>query len=199
MDVNVLERRVKDSIKAQNYTDLETRRIWYSLCLLGSECSKFLIMLVLFSLFGLKTELLVCISVLLPLRALSGGLHFDHYLSCLASTLCMIVTGVALARIVPPNVFTMYVCFPLCIVLTYMLGPVPSKYRPPMSRRNKNRFRKLACMFQLILMYLCVGRQPSTYMTMCFWLVVMHALQLTVAYVMSQKGGYHEKIPEQLS
>lgn len=66
-----------------HFTEIQLEQIRYSILAIGGDLSKFLILLVLFSLLGHCPEYLYSFFTTTLLRVYIGGKHFNTYLGCL--------------------------------------------------------------------------------------------------------------------
>lgn len=151
-----------------------------------SETSKLLILTLL---FYQKIEIfLFSVLVLYLLRSATGGMHCKRYWSCfLVSFSYLFLCIDVLPMIVLPKSAMLGILL-ICCVITYYIGPVVSKDRPqPTSQQCQKRKVQvfIVIFFYMILMYIL---PESSYVISGFWIVVLHAIQLSLAELKA-KGG----------
>lgn len=113
------------------YSNIEISQIKYVVDSVISEFSKLLIMGIIFLLLNHFPEYFISVVVLIFIRTNSGGLHFEHYLSCLLFSLFILFLSI----LVLPSIFYisklfMIINLTLCIVISFLLEPVRNIYRP---------------------------------------------------------------------
>lgn len=144
-----------------------------------SELSKVLIMGVIFH----KQLPLYFFSLLimLVLRCSTGGLHFYTYIGCLTTSIIYIWLGIILLPkiLIPPNLKIILLI--ICIIICYHIGPIPSKYRPPFNDDFIKRCKKTISCFIFLYTLILYIMPKSTYLTVGFWIIILHSLQLTTA------------------
>ena len=77
-----------------------------------------------------------------------------------------------------------------CILCNYFIGPVTSKVRRPLPEKTVKRVRVQA--FVIIFFYLTLTYivPESPYITVGFWVIILHTLQLITAKLIKMKGAY---------
>lgn len=152
------------------------------------EGSKLILFLIFFALTQHLKGFLYSMLILLPLRIISGGLHFKHYLSCFAFSFgYFYLVNVPLMNIMPSFEITIVILC-ICILVNYRIGPVTSVSRPALTAEaiNRGKFHIfLATVYDTILTMLfyeaslaCVG----------FWTIVLHSVQLIIAKLRKERG-----------
>lgn len=129
------------------------------------------------------------ILVMLFLRTTTGGMHCKRYWTCfLVSFGYLFLCIDILPMIVLPKSVQMIILL-ICSVVTYYIGPVVSKTRPQPTLKKRQRLKLQS--FVVIFAYLIVLYilPESSYITSGFWIVVLHAVQLSFAELKA-KGGF---------
>ncbi len=177
-----IEKHIKDTYHLSNY---QIAQLAFLVKTLGSELSKLLIMGIFFH--NRLTLYIFALLVMLCLRCSTGGLHFYTYTGCLiASTLYL---GLALFPL-PYIKLRRWIQISLllgCIITSYIIGPITSKYRPVSSIEHNKHRRNIACFFIFIYTLILYIIPENTYLTVGFWIIILHSLQLLVAKI--QKKG----------
>lgn len=153
-----------------------------------SETSKLLILGLLFHRnIGI---FLFSVLVLYFLRSTTGGMHCKRYWSCFLVSFSYLFLCIDVLPIIELPKSAMLCILLICCIVTYYIGPVVSKDRPqPTSAQCQKRKIQVFVMifFYMILMYIL---PESSYVISGFWIVVLHAIQLSFAELKA-KGGLH--------
>ncbi len=178
------------------FTDLEMKRLKYTVKAVSSELVKTLFLALLFYQLGYLQELLVGIILLVTIRCNCGGLHMNHFLSCLLfTTVFMLLCVIILPAYVSLSYVLKIIALVICIAVTFIIGPIASKKRPPVPveilRRYRNITVGLLIIYSIILIFLFQKTNP--YADTCFWIIVLQTIQLMGAKI-AQKGDQNEKI-----
>lgn len=153
-----------------------------------SETSKLLILALL---FHRKIEIFAfSVLVLLFLRTTTGGLHCKKYWSCFLVSFGYLFLCIDILPILELPKSVQMIVLLICSVVTYYIGPVVSKTRPQPTSQKRQRLKLQA--FVVIFGYLIVLYilPESSYITSGFWIVVLHAIQLSFAELKA-KGGFN--------
>lgn len=155
-------------------------KIRYALEIIRSETIKCVIMLVVFMfLHGVRLYVAGLI-FLLPLRAVSGGLHFKHDYSCLIFSLLTMVLGlIVFPEYIPCGAWIYAVMAPVIAVIG-IISPVAGPNKPIVSIQKWKRMKSLSVLISVIEMIaitilLEIG---SDYGYPMFWILTMQGLQL---------------------
>ena len=180
--MSTLKLFLKEKCNLSNY---QIAQLVFLLKTLSSEFSKMLIMGIIFR--NLLSLYLFALLIMLCLRCTTGGLHFYTYLSCLAaSTLYLWLAVVLLPSATLPRTLQL-VSLLLSLQICYYCCPVPSKYRPEYPQTLINRCRNIVCSFIFMYTLILYILPENQYLTVGFWVVILHSLQLLVAKI--QKKG----------
>ena len=188
------EQFLKQIQSSYQFTDLEMKRLKYTLKAVSSELIKTLVLSVLFYKLGHLPEFFIGVLVLITIRCNSGGLHMEHFITCLLFTLTfMLLSIIILPSCVPVPYPIKPVILALCILITFLMSPVASKKRPPAAPEAKRRYRNRATGLLLIYAVFIIILKTTPIAEICFWIIVLQTLQLLCAAA-AQKGGNNEKI-----
>lgn len=174
------------------FTDLEMQQMKYTLSVLNYELSKFILLGVAASVFGLFAEYAVAMLVLLPIRIFSGGIHFNHYSSCLLFTGLFFTVPILLRDVAVPYSVCL-VTLLVCLFITYLAGPVTSEKRPPIKYARYCRFRLISTGLMLMWLLIFAIVRVFPYQNICFWMIALQSIQLLCAKF-ARKGEIYEKI-----
>lgn len=188
--MELIKKHLKEKYQLSNY---QIAQIAFLFKTLLSELSKMIIMGILFH--KQLTLYLFGLFVMLFLRCSTGGLHFYTYWGCLASS--TIYIGLALL-VFPPIMLPIslkLVLLLLCIFICNFVGPVVSKYRPTPSKELYTRGKNTTCMFIFLYSLVLFIIPENEYLTVGFWIIILHSLQLIVAKI-RKKGGHMKCFPK---
>lgn len=182
--------------KNYGYTDLEIRRIKYALTVIGSELSKMIIMFFIFLYIGKAKEYLISLLVLCSLRIFSGGAHMKHYWTCFLCSLFVLSLSSCIFPQIPLTELETTILTGFCGIITYCIGPIPSKMRPTISYTSWKKFRLKATIIPFIYFGITILFPKYPYLDVIVWTIIVQTLQLIITNIF-QKGERHEKIIKQ--
>jgi len=138
----------------------DAEKIQYALTAIFNDLSKFIVLLILFSLIGKERYFIFSSIILLSIRGFSGGVHFDTTIKCFAFTaLIFIITSI----IAPFYFRTFYVVYYIVAALSLLIitikSPSPSVNRPIRSEKRRQRLKVLATLFTaawVVVLFYCV-------------------------------------------
>ena len=162
-------------------TDYQIALLRYLLFTFLSESSK-----LFFILFLYRRHLALCIATLLFLcciRRTAGGFHCNSYADCL-----FVSTGYAFLCLTPLPLISLtktariLLCM-VCILINYALAPVSSSKRPALSAAKKKRFQWISTGILTVFFFILLITPENEYMVSGFWVIILHAAQLSCAAV----------------
>lgn len=159
--------------------DLE--KITYALQIILSESSKTLLLFLAFSLFKVETQFLVVLLMSIPIRLISGGIHFNKYWSCL--TFSLIYFGSILVfnqKFLISSELTWLIAI-ISVISVYIIGPVSSSQRPSHTEKSRRRFRLLTAEVILIQYFLVQLLHNRSLVNLYVWVNLMHLIQLLIS------------------
>lgn len=172
---------------SKKYTEYEKKLIEYYWKCFISEFSKICIFFIIFMILGLLPEYFVALFTLITLRSNGGGLHFDHYISCLAVSFTFLYGSIFLSKYVLPPQGIIYVSVLLCVLIGYHLVPITSSNRPPATSIQIQRSKRNTVII-ILLFFITMCTCPNiSYIYICYWTVILHILQLIIAYLKEVK------------
>lgn len=152
------------------------------------EGSKILLFLLFFTRVQRLKGFLYSMIILLPLRIISGGLHFKHYTSCLAFSFgYFYLVNVPLSSMMPSYSIVLFVLC-ICILINYYIGPVTSDSRPLLSSEDIRKGRLhivIATVYDTLLTALFY---ETALAPIGFWTIVLHSVQLIIAKLRKKRG-----------
>lgn len=182
-----------------NFSDLEMARMKYTLKALSSEFIKTILLSILFYKLGYLPQFIAGILILASIRWNCGGLHMEHFITCLLFTLGFTVLTIIIlpAWLHVPSPMKAIVLL-VCIAATYRIGPISSSKRPSVSASRTNHYRKIAVILLILYSALILLLKTNPYADICFWIIVLQTAQLIRAKIL-QKGEPNEEIQQQSS
>lgn len=166
----------------------EKARLNYFFSCIIYEGSEIILFLLFFALTKHIKGFLYSILILLPLRVISGGLHFKHYLSCLAFSFgYFYLVIVPLSDSMPAyNVTLVTLC--IGILINCYIGPVTSDSRPVLSAEDIKRGKLhifIATIYDTLLTMLFYDTELAP---VGFWTIMLHSVQLIIARLRKKRG-----------
>ncbi len=148
-----------------------------------SEISKSIIFYILFYAFGLHREFIASLIFLMAFRIFSGGIHFRKYIHCLLFSFGVFAVNIVLGKYIIIPKFLGVILSLICIAPIYGLTPVQAKTRPKATQKiitNAKR-KELIVIMAFVIIYL--ANNTNVYMNIGLWMLIIHAIQLGVAYI----------------
>lgn len=183
-----IEQRLTESRK---YTRYQVQKIMYVIKTLSADISKVIILGIIFHKHFLSY--IIAMTVLFLLRSFSGGIHNNTYIGCFISTLIYFLLSIIILPQITISFSIKILLLTACIVLCEWIGPITSKHRPPLSQA-KIAICKSITVTNIFLFIAIANIIPnSPYITVGFWVVILHTLQLVLAKLLivtkMKKGG----------
>lgn len=179
-----IKRQLKEKYHLSNY---QIAQIVFLFKTLLSELSKMIIMGILFH--NQLTLYLFALFVMLFLRCSTGGLHFYTYWGCLACSIIYVGLALLVLPFIKIPTYLKLLLLLICIFICNFVGPVVSKYRPTPSKELYTRGKNATCMFIFIYSLILYIIPENEHLTVGFWIIILHSLQLIVAKI-RKKGEY---------
>ena len=141
-----------------------------------------IIFLIIFMVLHLTKEYIVALFFLMLLRNNGGGLHCNHYITCLMVSFVFLCGSIFLAKYVTPTQNIIYLSVLICALISYHLVPITSANRPSatsdqVARSKRNTIIIIALFFMLI----CICPY-NLYLSIGYWTIMLHIFQLIIAY-----------------
>lgn len=155
-------------------------KIRYAWEIIRSETVKCIIILVVFMLFDKVGLYVAGLLFLLPLRAVSGGLHFEREISCLIFSLLTMVLGLIVFPEYIPCGPWIYLAAAAVIVMMGIISPVTSPNKPIVSIRKWKRMKLMTILISVMEMIVIAVliNKGNSYGYPLFWIFVIQGLQL---------------------
>lgn len=182
--------------RKREYSDYQKKLQRYYRIVFISEFSKIGIFFIIFSLVGLLPEYIIALFALSSLRSNGGGLHFNHYTTCLIVSFLFIFSSIYLAITIRPSQTFISISILVCIIIAYLLVPITSTNRPPATDIQVRKSKRNTTVMLLLYLTLLFFFSNTTGGLICYWTIILHTLQLIIAYVnyeFSIKGTVSKK------
>ena len=155
-------------------------KIQYAWDIVRSESLKCIIILAVFIILHKVDLYILGLLFLLPLRAFSGGLHFEHESCCLIFSLLTMVLGLIVFPEYIPSGKWMYLAMAVVMAVIGIISPVAGPNKPIISIQKWKRMKSLSVLISVIEMtaitiLLEIG---SDYGYPMFWILTIQGLQL---------------------
>lgn len=176
--MELIKKHLKEKYQLSNY---QIAQIGFLFKTLFSELSKMVIMGIIFH--NQLALYLFALFVMLFLRCSTGGLHFYTYLGCLGSSIAYVGLALLVLPLIKLSTHMQLLLLLICILVCNVVGPVVSKYRPTPSKELYSRGKKTTCMFIFIYSLALYIIPENAFLTVGFWIIILHSLQLIVAKI----------------
>ncbi|WP_334292679.1 accessory gene regulator B family protein [Geosporobacter ferrireducens] len=162
----------------------DIRKMKYAMRVIWNEGLKFVILLSLFTMLNKMYLFLFCLSLLLSIRAFSGGLHFESSFLCLIVSLSFF----SLAILILPYLLPMPLPLAILLILISIIviccySPMPSRFRPISNQKRKRILKYLSLFFTLLWIYILfkfVFTYDKTFFECGIWTIGLQAFQLLI-------------------
>ena len=156
-----------------------------------SEASK---LLILSFLFHRKIGIFIfSVLVLFFLRSTTGGMHCKRYWSCFLVSFGYLLLCIEVLPMIALPKSVMMIILLICSGVTYYIGPVISKERPQPTSQKRHRLKMQTFVVIFCYMIVLYILPESSYIISGFWIVVLHAIQLSFAELKA-KGGFRNDV-----
>lgn len=175
------------------YTNYEMAIFKYFFLTILSEGSKLLICTLFWLLQEKGTEFYICFCLFTILRTCSGGLHLKHYIPCFIFSFFYFVLCINILPLLSLAKWIKLCLLFVAMLLAYYFTPVVSIYRPlPQTEKIKKSKCQLFIIIFIffIMMYIM---QPNILLDICFWCIILHTIQLFIAYKIMERRYKCEK------
>ncbi len=179
--LHVAKERVNLSPKEQTFLIFRIKCILY-------DISKLILFIAFFAAMHKLNSFVYAFLIFFPIRRISGGLHFKHYVSCLIFSFVYMYLAVVVLAPIRLEFAVVVPILTICAIVIYWIGPIRPPSRPALSRPEFEEHRKKALSivcYEAVLIVLFFDNPLSG---AGYWTIILHALQLIVAFMM-KKGG----------
>ncbi|MDF2984704.1 MAG: protein involved in post-translational modification of quorum-sensing peptide [Eubacterium sp.] len=159
-------------IGSQQYSEAEAKKIRYGLVCFFSDLYKFILLLIIFSVFSQTLEFLLVFACTLLLRPFIGGFHAKNEVVCIFISFVTMLTGITVGRldILHPNVKI------ALIILLPIFGAVISPVRKNKEARNYNVLKISVLLITAVLLILDYYILPYQFVFITVILIYLQAV-----------------------
>lgn len=118
-----------------------------------------------------------------------------HYLSCLLFSLLTFLLSVKIFPMIPIPSYINPVIIWICGIVLYIIGPIPSTYRPLITKNTWNRFRIKTSIMVSIYFLFSILFSHYPYLDIIVWTIVVQTIQIIITNIL-QKGERYEQSTE---
>lgn len=164
-----------------NLNEIDEIKLKYSLEIILTDLSKFIILLLFFSLIGKSTFFIITFPFLSLLRILTGGLHFKTYFGCLGFSFGFFLLTFFCSIYIHLDDVHIILILILSLISIYTTAPMPSKGRPKYNSKKILKFKALAILlvvFGTLLFYLTF---KSPLLVSYIWVMLFESVQLLIS------------------
>lgn len=165
--------------KKYNFSNYQIAQLNFLFKTIISETSKIFLMGILF--WNHFTEYLYALCIMMILRCTTGGMHFYTYWSCFLVSVLYLSSAIYVLPQLKLPLYLKIILLLINIIICYFIGPVTSKYRPPMSIKTFKRSQAITCFTIFCYSILVYIIPENLFITIGFWIIILHTLQLIVA------------------
>ena len=174
-----------------NLSTKEQKFMTFRLKCMLYDISKVILFVAFFAAIHRLDSFVYAFLIFFPIRQVSGGLHFKHYVSCLMFSFVYMYAAVILLA---PMKLALAVVIPIlavCAAVVYMIGPILAPTRPALTKQEfaerQIKTFKIVC-YEIVLTILFFN---SDLASAGYWTIILHTLQLMIAWIIKnfKKGG----------
>lgn len=169
-----LSRNLVNLIQRNNpsLTDLQTLKIEFGLNCIFGELTKFILYLIIFSIFSQTKYFLIAMLFFCTIRCVAGGYHEETFWRCFFTSLLMFIITI---------IFGLYIDFPLwarsfiltlSILLVWVYAPVDHPNKPIISNRRRQNLKYISLFITLLcggVTFLLPSKQAVVALTAIFF------------------------------
>ncbi|WZL74095.1 accessory gene regulator B family protein [Clostridiaceae bacterium 35-E11] len=170
-----------------NLSDLQIKKIKFGLeCFIG-ELTKFIIYIILFSMFSLTKYFLVAALFFCVPRTLAGGYHEETYWRCFITSLLIFTSIVFIGVNITLSFPIRFLLIAFIMVLMWMYAPVDHPNKPIISVQRRKRFRYLS-LFVTALFIVISFLLPQKYTTVTILALFVEAISLPMGEYIKRRS-----------
>lgn len=178
MLVNKLHKYFEDEF---NLSELDSIKLKYSLEIIYNDLSKFLILLIIFSILGKTVDFIFSSLILLMIRPFTGGLHFTTYKGCIIFSGIFFYLSILLKNNISLNSTIVIISLIFSLLVIILFAPITHKSRPKYSKEKKRQFKLISIIFILFhfALYYLINKNP--YFINSIWVLTLQSFQILIA------------------
>lgn len=180
-----MNQEIKTELETR-FSEFELAKLKYIYLCFLHEGSKFVLMLLIFSITKMQQEYLLALVVLLSIRNFSGGIHLKTYFGCLVFTFSFLLLTIIFSENIVFNYSMQNLILFFSILAMAAIGPITSSNRPALTQKQNIVYRSIGCTMLTFYFILFVAMKTFPYRNLCFWVIVFQILQLVVAKILKK-------------
>lgn len=174
--MTTLKKHIKNTFSAY-----EIEQLRYLYLSIFYDLSKFLILFLFYRIFDLQIEFCIEMLILMSIRNFYGGIHCQHYSSCFIFTCIFSLAGIILSHSAQLSsnvqISVLIIMSAICIILK----PVTASSRPKPEKNIMIIYQLCGAFVLLLYLIAFISLKTFPYSNLCFWVIVLHTLQLIAA------------------
>lgn len=176
----------KFAFKVQNEDILDESQIIkmkYGMTVFINEFIKIILLFLVFSFINQFNLFIYSFFILMTIRPLSGGLHFNTSVKCFLFSLSYFaLTVLAFPNLIQLNKIIIIILLVISTILIYLYSPIPSKFRPISCKKRIQFFKISSTVSSIIWSVVIIFFIKDSKLINCgVWTIFLLALQLFLA------------------
>jgi accessory gene regulator B len=178
--MNKLAKHIVHTISQTNpeFTHLQLLKMEYGLVCIFSEVSKFVPLLILFSLLSLQKYFLIAFFFFGANRIFSGGYHAKTYWKCFVSTYTLFIFLVFTGNYFEANILPLSILLCAAIVAVCLYAPVDHQNKPILSPKRRLHMKYYSILAVLSTSIACFFLPDSYFVTAVISIITSVILML---------------------
>ena len=164
-----------------NLSEIDEVKLKYSLEIILTDLSKFIILLLFFSLIGKPTFFILTFPFLSLLRLFTGGLHFKTYFGCLSFSFAFFLIIFFCSIYIHLDDIDIVLILLFSLITIYTVAPIPSKSRPKYNSKKLLKFKSLAILIVLLSVLIFYLTHKSPFLVSQIWVMLFGSIQLLIS------------------
>ena len=174
------------------FSNYEIAQIQFFTNSILSEISKILIIGGFFLIIDMFDMFIPATLTLCCLRTCTGGLHFKHYLSCLAVSFAIFFIDITILNkfvLIKPVQLLLLI---ICAIINYLCAPIVSVFRPIPNGVRILRSKRQATTIISFYFVLVFILPTTSYLNVGFWMILLQSIELLVAKFIVRRNNRNE-------
>lgn len=162
-------------------SDLDSKKLKYSLQFLYNDLSKTILLLAFFTALGYPLDFIFAGIILFALRIFTGGLHFKTYIGCFLFSLVFFIVAIYLKNsfTLTRNIIVLIYIFSCLTIIGF--APISSKTRPKYSNAKRRKFKILGLVVLTFYLVLNLNLNIHPYLIYGIWVMALQSIQILIA------------------
>lgn len=148
-------------INSGDFQTLEKLKIRYGIECIVSELSKFIIYLLIFSLFSLTNEFIIATLFFSLFRIYSGGFHQNTYLKCLITSFLILLIVIKLPVLIHFSLEIKFILLTITYILTFIYSPVDNHNKRIKSMKQRKKIKSFSIIILIVINFISLFLNPE--------------------------------------